>query len=269
MRFLLTIYFYFTNRFSRHTTIDSSSDVDVSLTSHGKRLGSVFVAIESIARGACRPRRLFLYLSDKEEGRIPDSLKRLAKRGLQIVFTRDLGPHTKYYPYVESQIDSVNTPLSVSLVTADDDKIYPRDWLQRLVTVSQTNQYSILCYRAKDVRVVDGVFAPYKTWPVHTNESKDCQLFFTGVSGVLYPHFFLVELKRLGINFTATCPKADDIWLNFVASRNCVEIIQILPEGVEFPSIPMSSRGALQRFNVNEGGNDKSIAALYDTGVRP
>jgi hypothetical protein len=269
MRFLLTIYFCFINRFSRHSVIDSSSDVDVSLTSHGRRIGTAFVAIESIACGVSKPRKIFLYLSEQAEGKIPDNLTRLVKRGLQIVLTRDLGPHTKYYPYVESQVDSVNAPLPVSLVTADDDKIYPRDWLQKLATVSRTNQRSILCYRAKDIKIVDGVFAPYKTWPVHRHSQRNCQLFFTGVSGVLYPHSFLVELKRLGTKFIATCPKADDIWLNFVASRDGVEVVQISPEGVEFPSIPMSSRGALQRFNVAEGGNDESIAALYGTSVRP
>jgi hypothetical protein len=129
--------------------------------------------------------------------------------------------------------------------------------------VRRTNQRSILCYRAKDVIVVNGVFAPYKTWPVHRQDKGDFQLFLTGVSGVLYPHFFLVELKRLGTKFVATCPKADDVWLNFVASQNGVEIIQLPPEGIEFPSIPMSSRGALQRVNVDGGGNDESIAALY------
>jgi hypothetical protein len=268
VRFLLTIYFYFVNHFSRHAAVDSSNNVDVSLTSHGRRLGSVFIAIESIARGDCKPRSLFLYLSEQEEGRIPGSLKRLVERGLQVVFTKDLGPHTKYYPYVESQIDLGSTPSSVSLVTADDDKIYPRDWLQKLVTVRRTNQRSILCYRAKDVIVVDGVFAPYRTWPVHRQGQGDSQLFLTGVSGVLYPHFFLVELKRLGTKFMATCPKADDIWLNFVASQNGVEIIQLPQEGTEFPSIPMSSRGALQRFNVGEGGNDKSIAALFGAARR-
>lgn len=262
MRFFLTLYFFLRNRFASRKVFDFESDVDVSLTSYGERLKTVYLTIESIASGDDRPRSLFLFLSKEDEVSIPTSLKRLANRGLQIIYTRDLGPHTKYYPYLEAQVNDKASHDCPGLVTADDDKIYPNTWLRELRAARKEHPKSILCFRAREIKVIDGQIAPYKTWPLHVGPT-DAKLFLTGVSGVLYPQPFLFALKGRGLGFVESCLKADDIWLNLVALRSRTNIVQIRNEAVEFPNIPLSSRSALHKLNVGEGGNDRSISALY------
>ncbi len=71
----------------------------VSLTSYGTRIGRVAYAIESIAAGTARPRRLVLWLDDPTRfAARPAALRRLERRGLEVRLTENLGPHTKYFP---------------------------------------------------------------------------------------------------------------------------------------------------------------------------
>ena len=101
----------------------------MSLTTFGPRIAIAYLAIEAIGRGILKPSRLMLWLDAREQGRaLPPSLLRLAERGLEIRYCEDIGPHKKYYPFVASQ-RSFERPL----VTADDDVIYPRDWLRELM----------------------------------------------------------------------------------------------------------------------------------------
>ena len=115
---------------NRHGTfrITAPGGPVVSLTSFGKRIDSVYLAIESIARGSTLPSELILWLDDETRyNSLPSTLERLARRGLTIKLSKNYGPHTKYYPYISSQHE-----FSLPLVTADDDIIYPRDWLHNL-----------------------------------------------------------------------------------------------------------------------------------------
>ena len=77
----------------------------VSLTSYGKRIDTVYVTIESIARGSLLPSELILWLDDEERSRsLPITLERLKERGLSVRICEDYGPHKKYYPYVSSRL---------------------------------------------------------------------------------------------------------------------------------------------------------------------
>src|SRR4051794_26676324 len=70
------------NRVSRSSVL-GSAEVIVSLTTYGTRLSTVAYAIESIAAGSVRPKRMVLWLDDPSgfEHR-PVSLRRLERRGL-------------------------------------------------------------------------------------------------------------------------------------------------------------------------------------------
>ena len=91
------------NRFSRSPVIQAGGPV-VSLTTFGRRSAMVHFAIESIARGSILPSRLILWIDDDALfDNLPAKIKRLQKRGLEVKFCKNYGPHTKYYPYLESQ----------------------------------------------------------------------------------------------------------------------------------------------------------------------
>jgi hypothetical protein len=142
--------------------ITGAAPVAVSLTSYGKRLEIVGHAIESIARGPVRPRRMILWVSDDgfDLAAYP-RLARLEKRGLEILRSADFGPHKKSHPYVEAYAAD-----GLDLVTADDDIMYPQGWLAGLIAARRAHPGEFVGYRAKRV-VLDaaGDLAPYAEWP--------------------------------------------------------------------------------------------------------
>ena len=236
-----------------------SAPVVVSLTSYGDRIHTVSVAIESIARGRIRPQRLVLWLVSPEqfEDR-PASLRRLERRGLEVLLTANYGPHTKYYPYVKS-VEHHTVPL----VTADDDIIYPPNWLALLVAANRRHPEAISGHWVSIMGVSEDGVAAYGTWARAHDTAVRPTNFSPGVSGVIYPPAMLHELRLRGERFLSACPSADDIWLHWVALRAGIPVRQVGPVPRHFPIIPGSQGQALMTSNVGENRNDHCIQGLY------
>ncbi|QYF90898.1 hypothetical protein [Arthrobacter sp. PAMC25284] len=239
--------------------VTGTADVVVSLTSYGDRIHSVAVAIESIGRGTVKPRRLILWLDSRElfEAR-PESLARLERRGLEVKLTSNYGPHTKYFPFVQSVEGH-----TARLVTADDDIIYPRNWLALLLDASRRHPDAISGHWVSVMGISDGAVAEYGTWPRAKDTAVRPTNFAPGVSGVIYPPAMLDELRRRGDGFLSACPGADDIWLHWVALRAGIPVRQVRSAPRHFPIIPGSQGQALMKTNVGENRNDHWIRGLY------
>lgn len=238
------------NRWSRESILDPSGPA-LSLTTHSHRLGLVFYAIESIAGGNRKPSQIHLWITDAESySRLPATLQRLKSRGLEIHLTEDLGPHTKYYPYVDQASE-----FDVPLVTADDDVIYPREWLQQLVAAYGTNPAAIHCFRAHRMRMAGSRPTPYNSWLPCGDTRPNHLNFITGVSGVIYPPEYLKFLKQHGTGFVQCCPYADDIWLTVIALRGGYKIAQLKDKPRYFTTIPSSQKKRLYNRNVVLGEN--------------
>lgn len=248
------------NLVSRRRVTSPGDGPVVSLTSFGSRTSRVFLAIESIGRGTVRPSRLVLWLDEAEQvTRPPRALRRLRRRGLEILATPDLGPHKKYFPYVRG-LDR----HTASLVTADDDTIYPRDWLERLVAAQSATPGHVICYRARRFSFgPDGQIAPYASWPLVDDDAPSPRVLPTGVSGVLYPPAMLDALRDAGEAFRRCAPRTDDIWLHATALRTGTSVRQIAPQPGLFPIIPGSQRESLVASNVHGSGNDDALRATY------
>lgn len=252
------------NVISSAAATDVASDTDVSLTTHGDRLRTVHLTIESIAAGSVRPRRLILWLEEGETRPLPRGLRSLEARGLEIrPAPHGLGPHTKYYPYVTTQWDA-----SSNLVTADDDVLYPRRWLEDLTDATHCDDSDVpvvVAYRAHRVRFDDdGRLAPYMSWvgggtnrPSHLN-------FGTGVSGVLYPVEAVAALRDAGDGFLALAPRADDIWIHWVLTHAGIPTRQVADHPRLFPLVSSAQETALWRSNVGHNQNDMYLRELYD-----
>lgn len=231
----------------------------VSLTTFGPRIPIVYKAIESIGRGRLRPSRLILWIDEAERDLgLPVSLQRLARRGLEIRYCRNYGPHKKYYPYVQGH-GGFDRPL----VTADDDVIYAKYWLAELMRAYAAHPDVINCLRAKRIRLTDTGFAPYDDWPECSSSQPSHLHFATGVSGVVHPPAFQQVLKEAGDAFVDLCPSADDIWLHAQALRHGYRVRQVREQAVHFVEIRGTQKSALNRHNVQGGGNDRQLAATY------
>ncbi len=258
-RILIFIRLYLLNLWARASVVDPQGQVDVTLTSHSDRIRRAFASIESIGRGEQRPRRLMLFLGKKyAQQPLPATLQRLVQRGLEVHYVDDVGPHTKYYPYL-LQKNSFDAPL----VTADDDKMYDRGWLAGLIDAHRAAPDMVNCWRARDVRIDANGLRPYDEWPLCRDTEPSITRFATGVGGVIYPPALLQHLKEAGDVFNGCCPKADDLWLHVMAIRNGYPIRQIDRHAREFPGVPRSSETALQRTNIDGKRNDVQAAQTY------
>jgi len=250
------------NRLSRRVVTDPTGPV-VSLTTYGPRVGTVHLAIESIAAGTLRPCRLILWLDEVDVlANPPAALRRLMRRGLEIRATEDYGPHKKYFPYARS-IGSHDAPL----VTADDDWFYPRAWLKSLVDVSTSPSggWSSAAHRARRVRIEGGSIAPYARWEVADDSEVTARTIGVGCWGQLLPPAVLDLAREEGEVFMHRAPRADDIWIHMLTLRagHLVRTAGVLPDD-SFVHIP-EPRGArpLHDENVAGGGNDVQIAKTY------
>ena len=190
---------------------------------------------------------------------IPAHLERLKKRGLEIKLSENFGPHTKYYPYIEEE-----SAFSVPLVTADDDVIYPTNWLEGLWEGWKNHPENINCHGARFIGLNGEQFLPYISWKYCSTRNESYRNFALGIFGVIYPPRFQEKLKIAGRAFMSLCPKQDDMWLHLTAIRNGWKIRQLsenLLRGLR--DIPETQDQALFHGNQFGGGNDILISRIY------
>ena len=115
----------------------------------------------------------------------------------------------------------------------------------------------------------------FTTWAACSTSRPGSRTFATGVSGVIYPPGMLRLLRDRKLEFTTKCPRADDVWLHYVAVENDIPIRQIRPRGRHFPVVVSAQVVKLQHDNITGLGNDRQIQATYSEaalsrlGVRP
>lgn len=266
LNWLIKIYLmgkYRLKNFFFKTSIVSKLPVVVSLTSYGERVDKVFYTIESISNGEILPCRMILWLDNEHQfNHLPASLKRLQKRGLEIFLTKNYGPHTKYYPYLES-VEHHSFPL----VTADDDIFYPNFWLKRLYQSYVITPTVVNCYRAHVVTLEEQKqeVRPFEFWRICISNEASYLNQATGVSGVLYPPNLLNQIKAAGDVFLSCCPNADDIWLHVCALRNGYQVKQIHAVAYHFLTLPFTQKNGLFNANIFQGLNDKQAKMTYET----
>jgi len=254
--------FFLVNRLTGRSVIAPGGPV-VSLTTYGERSKAVYLAIESIARGEVRPSRLILWIDDEQLLKsLPATIRRLQRRGLEVNSCGNYGPHKKYYPYVEAK-ETFDAPL----VTADDDILYPRYWLKKLVEANQHYPDVVNCFWAHVIAKNDNRIERYADWKqCETTSPSFNNIIHSGI-GTIYPPAFLLALKRAGTAFKDCCPKADDLWLHVQALRAGYKVRQVLPRlpYFSFQEVPGSQRTALSYENVTYGdGNELQMRATYN-----
>lgn len=233
----------------------------VSLTTFGPRARSVHLTLASIGHGVLRPSRLIVWLDDARLlADPPRALRRMAARGVELCLCDDLGPHKKYFPYVAS-VDRHSIPM----VTADDDVLYPRRWLETLVAEHVRRPDVVLAHRVNRIAVEDDRVLPYEQWGRATTPEVTPRNYAVGVKGVLYPPAFLDALRDAGEGFRSVAPGSSDTWLHHRSLREAVPVVPVTAlEGTVFwPVRGLRRSPALLDQNVRAGRNDRVRAALW------
>lgn len=253
-------------------TAQKVSDVDivVSLTTHGRRLYDVYLAVESIMQGSVLPNRIILWIPESlKQENLPRTLQNQCKRGLEIFYIDDIGPYTKSIPAFISLSHS-------AIVTIDDDILYPFDTLEMLLACHQRCPSAICANRILDVAFGHkGQLLPMSEWRELTDKSRfSTRNYFEGVGAVLYPpHCFPQEDLDPDL-FRKYCPSADDIWFNVLAIHHH---LQVAPANLHYLSFPLLINesvqdSALWRLNGDSGGgkNDIQLSSAFQYfGINP
>lgn len=237
-------------------------EVTVSLTSYPGRLSSLRLPLLSLLQQTVRPGKLLLVLAEDEfpQRNLPPWLTPMLDQGLELLWVpRNIRQYQKLLPVMARDPEQ-------TIVTADDDTIYPPDWLEGLLDAAAVSPDTILGYRGAEIALdVDGTVKRYTEWPRANIESSSSRVFLTGVGGILYPPRSLAPVATDASSALRVCPTADDIWFWAAAVLNGSEKRVIVPPRPDFPQARRSqANGTLVRINVGERENDRQFRAVLD-----
>ncbi len=237
----------------------SSKNVIVSLTSFPERLPKLHHCIRSVMAQSLKAEKVVLYLARDEcrDENVPARLQRLQRKGLEI-------------RYVDNNARSLNKVCHAledfpdkMIVTCDGDKLYPVDWLERLVATAEAHPGCIVCNRSRRIVFNADVQAvPYNQWPMSRIPEPTSETLPMGVSGILYPPGSLhpdVLDTELFLKLSET---SDDLWLKIMSLRQGTKCVQVTPMRSAFASIPFWKGQKLSPENIWQGGNDQNLASV-------
>lgn len=231
----------------------------VSLTSYPKRIGTVWITIETIMNQSLKPDEIILWLAKEQftgVQSLPIELLEQRKRGLTIRFCDDLRSHKKYYYTMQEYPDDI-------VLLFDDDMFYPYDTIKKLWKLHEKYPGDICCITSQ-VMEPDYMSVP-SGWRnpevIESLEHSGRIQVFTG-SGSLFPPKSLSEEIFHKDNLLRLSPFADDLWITFMALRAGTKITS-LNKWRAFPvSIYGTHEGSLWYINGQDGKNDEQWKKL-------
>ena len=185
--------------------------ITVSMTSYGKRLDLVHIAIKSIMEQTRKADAIVLYLAEDDSQKMIPQEEELIKAGLRIERNvKDLKSHTKYFYAMQEYSESL-------IVTVDDDTIYDENLLEDLYREHLIYPEAVICRRGHRITKRNGEIASYDLWEgCVRSEIPERGICATGVGGILYPcgKYREAFIDEKGIRETALY--GDDLWLKTV-----------------------------------------------------
>ena len=240
---------------------EDGHDVVVSLTTIPSRLKHIVPTINSILLQSRPPNRIYLNLPDwsKREGRpyrVPETLKK-DKRIVLCRCSEDQGPILKLLPVLEKETD----PQTV-IVTVDDDTVYPRHTIEKLLKYHDRFPEAALGFRGWRIPL-SGNFLDRNV--LYANQVKRPYRvdILSGVSGVLYlrKHFDVDFFCRAGLP-----PESffvDDICISGYLKKAGVEkIILPFPMREPFSHYTFTSRSN-PLWKINRDGHNDQVMLNY------
>ncbi len=245
----------------------SDDSVIISLTSYPARIDKVHICIESLLRQTIKPKHLILWLAASQfpDG-IPKKLNDLTKKGLEIRYCEDFRSYKKIFETAQIYPD-------YNIVIADDDTLYPPNWLEGLIKTSGQYEKCVVCYRASKIRLDEsGIPVNGKYWDSLSADCKgpDYLLSATGVGGVLYPKGFFSGCEIDREKIMSIAPTSDDYWLKVFSVYRGYKVVKVNVNSTEWFTVKNSQRTSLTSVNAgNQGDVMKNLLKLYSVSFEP
>lgn len=228
----------------------------ISLTSHPPRFKTLPLTLKCLLSQSVKPNTVVLWIAHNDRSYLTQDILQLQERGLTIRYCEDLRSYNKIIPTLDAYPNSY-------IVTADDDIHYHRGWLESLIS-TDLDRMQVIALRAYRIRLGEDNFPlRYLDWefPVRSDVA-DPLLFAAGVGGVLYPPGTFSHEVFNAESFMRLCPRADDVWLYWMARLNGKTVRQV-GRNNRLHWWPGSQTVSLWSGNqLADDGNDAQIANL-------
>jgi len=203
--------------------------IQIGLTSIRGREGALLRTLGSLLRQSLQgvesvvELHLFLsrepYLLDRGFSAVPLALRRLQRPatpgriGFAVHLVQNCGPYRKLLPLIQ-RLSPAQLAADPLLITADDDTLYPRNWLQRLLE-AERRWGCVVGFRGRQLQIdSERRILPYGQWLKNDPQLLEPSLRTvpTGKDGVCYRlshlHASVLDLPRA----IALAGHADDLW---------------------------------------------------------
>ena len=230
--------------------------VIVSLTSYPARISYVHLAIKSLMLQSYKPDRIILWLAEEQfpDKHLPKELTDLCRYGLEIIWMHDIYGHKKYfYPVLNQQDNEV-------VITYDDDIIYSKNSIKRLMKTHEKFPGCLVCERGQtiDFSQLDN---PGK-WKTHSSRGVKKPTYSMNPSpggGCLIPKgaFYKDACNEEKIRQFAY--KNDDLWYMFMCAEQGTKIIKTRKNHRTFSVITGSQ---VEQMAIENIGNNRNAAIM-------
>ncbi|MBQ6980257.1 MAG: hypothetical protein IJQ07_06400 [Clostridia bacterium] len=242
-------------------TAPRKETVILSLTSYPARIDQAYVAIKSLMCQSVKADKIILWLAESQfkTFSLPKKFNRLVKRGLDIRYIEDLRSHKKYYYALQEQ-----KPNEL-VITYDDDIIYERNSIKKLIYKHNEFPDCIVCNRGHKIAFGENGIKPYKEWKVRFDDGVDTPLMnimpSTG-NGCLYPYGVMPETTFNQELLKKNAFTADDIWMRFNSIVNGMFVVRTQKEVATLINVFSSQKTALNKVNDGQSENQKTVDNL-------
>lgn len=239
----------------------TQNGIYVTLTTYGVRLKSVHKTIASILKQSTLPEKIILWLDEKEFSvkDLPVELSVLLDDKFEVHFCENLRSYTKLVPSLRSFPDK-------TLITIDDDFVYPNDLLKNLINASQQFPKAVVCARGRVIKYTDGDFLSYPDWPLvqkNSNIFANYCILPLGYAGVLYPPGCLDSKVTDSGLFMSVAPHADDLWFKMMGLlANTPVVVLPLSNSMSMATIDGTQDNALYLTHNAGDANTEQMRAI-------
>ena len=195
------------------------------LTSFPDRIDSVQYTIKSLFSQTVKPDRIVLWLAQSEfEGvEMPESIKELQRRGLEVRYCDNFFGHKRYYKLVEEQRENE------CIIMFDDDIIFPPYLIERLYTTWKKHPDCVVCERGQlltfdgDKLINPGLWSSISKVGLKTPSSR---ILASPGGGCLFPPHSLYKDACDTEIISKYALKTGDLWLMFMTIMNNTKIVR-------------------------------------------
>ncbi len=235
--------------------------VIVSLTSFPPRIEVCYYAIKSLMIQSYKADRIVLWLAEDQfpNRKLPNKYKKLIKRGLEIRYCKDLRSHKKYYFALQEQ------KQNELIITFDDDIIFERDAIKKLVVTHNKFPNCLICNRGHHITCSNQKLNPYDKWKICSTEGvlkPSMKILPSTGAGCLYPHGIMPQSTFDWELIKSNALTADDIWMCFNRVLAGTPAVKTREKIAILCNVRKSQKQALTQLNDVGQENQRTVERL-------